>query len=169
MLRRRSDGGTSVFYRASLFHELSPAEQLSVLLELSPSERQPWIRMLPLDDAADLVQAAPHEQRAGLLELLEDAARREVKALLAYAEDVAGGLMDPRFVRLRPEFTVDEAISYLRIQGRDLAQPINYAYVLDADQRLLGVVPPLDLFTSPIDRTVAGSDDDGRDHRAGAN
>lgn len=143
-----------MFDRAPLFHELSPPEQLSVLLELPPPERMAWMRMLPLDDAADLVQAAPDAHRDGLLALLEDVARREVKALLAYAEDVAGGLMNPRFVRLRPEFTVDEAISYLRIQGRDVAQPINYGYVLDADQRLLGVVSPLDLFSSPVDRTV---------------
>lgn len=144
----------NVFYRAPLFHQLSPAEQLPVFLELPQSERLAWMRMLPLDDAADLVQAAPVAQREALLELLDAAARREVTALLAYAEDVAGGLMNPRFVRLRPEFTVDEAISYLRIQGRDVAQPIHYGYVLDTDQRLLGVVSPLDLLSSASERTV---------------
>jgi magnesium transporter len=144
-----------VLYRASWFQQLSPAEQLSALLELPLPERLAWMRTLPLDDATDLIQAAPISQRDELLGLLEDPARREVKALLAYAEDVAGGLMNPRFARLRPEFTVDEAISYLRIYGRDVAQPINYGYVLDADQHLLGVVSPLDLFSSPTERTVA--------------
>lgn len=144
-----------MLYRASWFQHLSPPEQLSAILELPPPERLAWMRTLPLDDATDLIQAAPISQRDELLGLLEDPARREVKALLAYAEDVAGGLMNPRFVRLRPEFTADEAISYLRIYGRDVAQPINYGYVLDADQRLLGVVSPLDLFSSPTERTVA--------------
>lgn len=144
-----------MLYRASWFQQLSPAEQLSALLELPLPERLAWMRTLPLDDATDLIQAAPISQRDELLGLLEDPARREVKALLAYAEDVAGGLMNPRFARLRPEFTVDEAISYLRIYGRDVAQPINYGYVLDADQHLLGVVSPLDLFSSPTERTVA--------------
>lgn len=140
--------------RARQFHQLDPTEQLSVLLELPPAEQLIWMRMLPLDDAADLIQAAPPEQRDRLLGLLEDGARSEVKALLAYAEDVAGGLMNPRFVRLRPELTVAEAISYLRMQGRDSARPVNYGYVLDAEQRLLGVVDPLDLFSSPADRMI---------------
>jgi len=143
-----------VSYRASLFGRLSPAEQLVVLRESPPSEQLASIRTLPLDDAADLIQAAPDAQRDGLLGLLEDAARSEVRALLAYAEDVAGGLMNPRFVRLRPEFSVDEAIRYLRIHGRDFARPISDAYVLDAEQRLLGVVSPLDLFSSPANQTI---------------
>lgn len=141
-------------YRAPLFHQLSPADQFSVLLELPPPERLARMRMLPLDDAADLIQAAPDAQRDELLGLLEDTARYEVKALLAYAQDVAGGLMNPRFVRLRPEFSVDEAIRYLRLYGRDVAQPIGDAYVLDGEQHLLGIVSPLDLFASPVNQTV---------------
>lgn len=61
-----------MFDRVPLFHELSPPEQLSVLLDLSPPERLARMRMLPLDNAADLVQAAPDEHHDGLLELLED-------------------------------------------------------------------------------------------------
>ncbi len=136
------------------FLDVSPAEQVSIVLELPLSARLPWVRLLPLDDAADLVQAAPDREREGLLGLLDDEARREVRALMAYSEDVAGGLMNPRFMRLRPELTVDEAISYLRKQKPDLSLPINYGYVLDSEQRLLGVVPPLELFSSPADQTV---------------
>ena len=136
------------------FLDLGAPEQVSMLLELPPHERLPWIRMLPLDDAADLVQAASAEDRTGLLALLDEAARREVTALMAYSEDVAGGLMDPRFIRLRPELTVDEAISYLRKQGPDVSLPIDYGYVLDAEQHLLGVVPALALFSSPAEVTI---------------
>jgi magnesium transporter len=125
-----------------------------MLLGMAPAERLEWMRLLPLDDAADLVQAAPDEDREGLLALLDDAARTEVVALMAYAEDVAGGLMDPRFMRLRPEFTMDQAIRYLRKQGPDVTLPIHYGYVLDPDQQLLGVVPPLALFASRADQTV---------------
>ena len=81
------------------FPELGPADQLAMLLDMPSAERLPWIRLPPLDDAADLVQAAPAEEREGLLALLGDAARREVTALMAYSEDVAGGLMNPRFMR----------------------------------------------------------------------
>ena len=56
-------------------------------------------------------------------------------ALLAYAEDDAGGLMSPRYVRLRPDMSVDEAIAYLRRAARDeRVETIYYIYVLDDGQ-----------------------------------
>ena len=81
------------------------------------------MRLLPPDDAADVIQEAPTEKREALLALLDEPTRREVTALLAYAEDDAGGLMNPRFARLRPDMTVDEAISYLRKQMREQPRP----------------------------------------------
>ena len=62
--------------------------------------------------------------------------------------------MNPRFMRLRPELTVDEAIRYLRKQGVDASLPIHYGYVLDPAQRLLGVVPTHTLFSSPEEQTI---------------
>ena len=122
--------------------------------EFRSREHLASMRLLPLDDAADLVQAAPADEREGLLALLDEAARREVIALMAYSEDVAGGLMNPRFIRLRPELRVDEAISYVRKQGPDVSLPINYGYVLDPDQRLLGVVAAAGLLAAPAHLTV---------------
>jgi magnesium transporter len=147
---------TTQFHRPAPddFLELSPAEQVSMVLSMPPAERFAWVRLLPLDDAADFVQAAPADERDGLLALLDDAARREVTALMAYSEDVAGGLMNPRFMRLRPELMVDEAISYLRKQGMDASLPIHYGYVLDPDQRLLGVIPTHKLFSFPAQQTI---------------
>ena len=73
--------------------------------------------------------------------------RAEVSALLAYKEDEAGGLMNPRFARLRPEMDIDEAIAYLRRQAGQV-ETIYYAYVLDTDQRLLGIVSLRDLLSA---------------------
>jgi len=133
--------------RERLFLGLSAWEQAEILLVMPVHERFTYVRVLPPDDAADLIQEAPEEERAGLLELLDPVARAEVGALLAYAEDDAGGLMNPRFARLRPEMTVDEAISYLRLQGRNM-ETIYYGYALDSEQRPLGVVSLRDLFTA---------------------
>jgi magnesium transporter len=112
------------------------------------------MRLLAPDDAADVIQAAPPAERAGLLALLEDTTRIEVTALLAYAEDEAGGLMNPRFARVRPDMSVDEAISYLRRQAREQLATIYYVYVLDGQQRLLGVVSFRELFAAPGEKTV---------------
>jgi magnesium transporter len=133
---------------------LPARDQAELILRTSPVERRFWMRLLPLDDAADVIQAAPEEEREGLLALLDDSAHREVAALLAYAEDDAGGLMNPHFARLRPEMSVDEAIAYLRRQARERLETIYYVYVLDPEQRLLGVVTFRELFAAPPDKTV---------------
>ncbi len=136
------------------FLSLSARDQEELLLSLPPPQRRSWIRLLPPDDAADLVQAAPPDRRESLLALLDDPSRKEVGALLAYAEDEAGGLMNPRFARVRPDMTVDEALSYLRRQARDHAETIYYAYALDEEQRLLGVASFRDLFAARPDTRV---------------
>jgi len=128
------------------FLALSSRGQAGLILEFPEAERRSWLRLLAPDDAADALQRIPKTQRDGLLALLDEPTRKEVAALLAYAEDAAGGLMNPRFARVRPDMTVDEAISYLRKQKREHVETIYYAYVLDEAQHLLGVVSFRELF-----------------------
>src|SRR5215467_12743610 len=139
--------------RDDFFLALSARDQSELIRSLPQNERRIWMRLLPPDDATDLIQETPEEDRHGLLGLLDDYTRREVVALLAYAEDDAGGLMSPRFARLRPDMTVDEAVTYLRRQAEQV-ETIHYAYVLDSDQKLLGVVPLRRLMSAPRDQRV---------------
>ena len=135
------------------FFSLSARDQAELVLAL-PSERRSWVRLLAPDDVADLVQAAPEEERQGLLALLDEQTRKEATALLAYAEDEAGGLMSPRYARVRPDMSVDEALAYLRKQARGRVETLYYTYVLDAEQRLLGVVSFRELFAADPARKV---------------
>ena len=135
------------------FLSLDARDQCELLLTVPEGERRIWMRLLPPDDAADLVQLASETHRAQLLDLLDTATRQEVTALLAYEEDQAGGLMSPRFARLRPEMTVDEVIGYLRRQAAQL-ETMYYAYAVDSEQRLLGVVSFRDLFSADREKTI---------------
>lgn len=130
-----------------LFLSLNAHDQAELLANASALEKRSWVRLLAPDDVADLIQENA-DTREEILSLLDPQTKREVTALLAYAEDNAGGLMSSRFVRLRPDMSVDEAISYLRIQSKTQVETIYYCYVLDADQTLLGVVSFRELFTS---------------------
>lgn len=137
------------------FLEMSARDQADLLLRMPKEEQRSWMRLLPPDDAADLVQEAPRDERDRLLGLLDEPTRREVTALLAYGEDAAGGLMNPRYARLRPEMTVDEAISYLRRQAREqTSETLYYVYVLDDQQHLLGVVSVRQLLAAPPQKRV---------------
>jgi magnesium transporter len=133
---------------------LSAREMAAVLLALPSGERRSWVRLLPPDDVADLIQQAPAGERESLLGLLDGPTRNEVAGLLAYAEDEAGGLMSPRFARVRPDATVDEAISYLRKEARARLETLYYIYALDEHQRLLGVVSLKQLFAAGPDKKV---------------
>jgi magnesium transporter len=136
------------------FLSLSAGDMADLLHALPEKERRVWVRLLAPDDAADLLQSAEPEDREKLLLCLDDPTRKEVTALMAYAEDEAGGLMNPRFARCRPDMTVDEAVSYLRRQARENLETIYYVYVADEQQHLLGVVSFRELFIAKPDKRV---------------
>src|SRR3954452_4793449 len=65
------------------FLALDTRDKAELILGLPEGERRLWMRLLPPDDAADVVQSAPPDERDSLLEMLDEATRREVAALLA--------------------------------------------------------------------------------------
>lgn len=137
-----------------LFLSLKTLDQSELIAEASSLEKRSWVRLLAPDDVADLIQQMGADYREELLSILDPQTRREVTALLAYADDNAGGLMSSRFARLRPDMNVDEAISYLRIQAKTQVETIYYAYVLEADQTLLGVISFRELFSAPAHKKI---------------
>ncbi|MEI7972939.1 MAG: magnesium transporter [Bdellovibrio sp.] len=137
-----------------LFLRLTTHDQAELLRDMPSLEKRSWVRLLAPDDVADVIQDLGSHYREECLSLLDPQTRREVTALLAYAEDNAGGLMSSRFVRLRPDMTVDEAISYLRIQSKTHVETIYYAYVLENDQTLMGVVSFRELFQAAPSKLV---------------
>src|SRR5258706_7716498 len=102
----------------------------------------------------EIVQQSAVPERDGLLGLLDDKPRREVQGLLDYASEHSAGKIHPLYVRLRPEMSVDEAVSFLRRDARDRSQTIYYAYVTDSEERLLGIVSFRDLLTTAGDTSV---------------
>jgi magnesium transporter len=135
------------------FLGLSARDQAELILALPSAERRSWVRLLAPDDAADMIQELPSGNREEIMALLDDPTRAEVSGLLAYAEDDAGGLMSPRYARLRPDMSVDEAIGYLR-RAAQRAETLTYAYVLSLDNHLLGVISYRDLITAKPDAKI---------------
>jgi len=141
-------------YMDDFFLSLDAKAQSELVLALPAAGRRLFVRLLAPDDAADFIQASPRNEREDLMNLMDDTTRKDVRALLDYRADVAGGLMNPRFARLRPEETIDEALTYLR-QQLSHVETIYYAYVLGEDQRLLGVVSLKDLVRADQSKKVA--------------
>lgn len=132
---------------------MNAIDQAELLASMPEPERRVWMRYLDPDDLADVLLEVSDEQREQMISLLDERHRHEVNALLAYAEDDAGGLMNPRFARLRPELTIEEAIRYLRKQSQGRIS-LEHLYVLDEAQCLLGEVALDSLLSARSDELV---------------
>jgi magnesium transporter len=123
-----------------LFLALTHDDQAELIAQIPAHKRRSWLRILPLDEAADVIQLLDPELKNLCLDLLDPESRREVLGLLAYADDDAGGLMTPNIVRLRPDMEVQLAIRYLRTYSKYHDETIYYCYVVEPDGLLKGVV-----------------------------
>lgn len=138
------------------FSSIPCEDQVDMLCNMPSKEQRLWMRTLAPDDAADVLQLVEDEEkRESLKKCLQDRVRKEVDALMAYEEDEAGGLMSPRFARIRPDMKIDEAILYVRRQVREELETMYYVYVLDNQQHLMGVVPFEELFKADGNRIVS--------------
>jgi magnesium transporter len=107
---------------------------------------------LPMDDAAEFLEDLDDAQADRLIELMEPEDRAEVKELLSYGEDSAGRLMTRNVAALRRSWTVDETLVYLR--SLEEAESLHYLYVVDANDKLIGVIPLRALIRAPASATI---------------
>ena len=91
------------------------------------------------DDATDVLDELDEEHRDVLLERLEDDDAEEIRSLLAFDPDTAGGIMNTEIIILEQSLTADQAIMHIRHEMEDKEIPY-YAYIVDNAERLVGVL-----------------------------
>ncbi len=128
-------------FQADLLGHFPDEKVADVLEEMSP------------DEATDLLAELPDERRQGLLKLMERDEAEEVRELLRYEEDTAGGLMTTEYVSVTPDLTAAQAIEHLRRLSEE-AELLYYVYVTDAEEHLLGVFSLSDLIMAQPDTPV---------------
>jgi len=112
--------------RAELFELLKDEELSGIVLHLDP------------DDAADVLSELPEEERAELLMTIPAAESAEIRELMGYSEDSAGGIMDPVVIGVSEDATVAEAINEIR--AAEIDEDFYSVYVVDKRGRFLGDV-----------------------------
>ena len=133
---------------ADVLDEMRPEPAADVLQELTPAEAAKLITEMETDQAVDVIGALDAEERTALLAALDPEAASEVERLLVYAADTAGGMMTTDYAALPVGMTAGESIEALRRLHDELGSNLLYVYVVDDDQRLLGVVSFRDLVFS---------------------
>jgi magnesium transporter len=86
----------------------------------------------------------PAERSEDLLDLMQDQEAKDVRLLLSYPEDSAGGIMTTDLAAIRPGLTAAKAIEAIRLAEPE-AESIFYVYVTDEENHLLGVFSLSDL------------------------
>lgn len=110
------------------------------------------IDQLETDDAADVLAALPDEMALRILPGLEDV--DDLRELLGYAEDTAGGIMGTEYVAVHRDWTVAEATEEVR-RNAEAVEEIYTVFVLDDAERLVGTVSLMRLLLSPASTLVA--------------
>ncbi len=139
---------------ADAIEEMEPDTQVEVLEDLAPERAADILEEMSPDDAADLVADLSDEARDEILALMEAEEKTEVQELLAYPEDTAGGIMTTEFVAVPAHLTAAETIDRLRELEPD-AETIYYVYVIDDDDRLVGVLSLRDLIVAQPETRIA--------------
>lgn len=158
---------------AELYHELDIDEaeylyllldeetQADVLMELDEDERQQLlskmdaediakqIEHLDTDDAVDVIQELDEEEREKILSHIDDVEQAgDIIDLLKYDEDTAGGLMGTEMIVVNENWSMPQCIKEMRAQAEDLDDIYNI-YVVDDEERLLGILPLKKMITDP--------------------
>ncbi len=120
--------------------ELPEGMQEDLLAVLKPSEIEDVVEHLDSDDAVDILQAVHKNVADEVMELLEPEERRGIEPLLAHDEESAGGLMQAELFKVRNDWNVEKVLKVLRRFGKEI-ENLNYVYVVDDDDLLVGVLP----------------------------
>lgn len=131
-----------------VLEHMDPEDASALLARLRKGEAADFVEEMWPDKAVDVLEELPPSVREEVLSRVEPAEARVIRELIAYPHDTAGGLMSPDVVALPEDLTVEEAIERLR-QMADEAETLYYAYVVDEDRRLRGVLSMRDLILSP--------------------
>jgi len=130
---------------ADALTEVDPEIQASILESLETETAADIVEEMSPDHAADALSELGAETSEEILEEMENAPKTEVRELLEFEEDSAGGMMNTEYVSLHEHATVADALQALK-QNEDLLESLNTMFLVDAHDRLRAAIPLARLF-----------------------
>ena len=139
---------------AELMEYISPQMQVELLGEIDQEVASKILTRLPHDAAADVLGDMEEDETETYLDKLPHKFSEEVRELLTYNEDTAGGIMNPVVLTVNSDMSVQDVLNYIRIKAERDNLELYYIYVVDKQNHLLGVVSLRKLLTSPVTKKV---------------
>ena len=120
-----------------------------ILEALSVKEIAGEIKELDSDDAVDILSDLPDEKQEKVISFIKDESKTEnIRELLNYEEDTAGGLMAKELISVNENWSVLKCLREIRRQAKDITR-VHSIYVLNRKKVLIGRLSLKDLITSP--------------------
>jgi len=120
-----------------LMERLSPQKAGAILEQLDSVRARELLASMPPRQASFVIQHMDEGKREDALKALPDARARQLRELMHYPAEMAGGMMEPRVASIRADLNVQSTIAVLRKAPR---QTLYYLYVTDGDGKLVGVL-----------------------------
>ncbi|MBP7342561.1 MAG: magnesium transporter [Smithellaceae bacterium] len=127
--------------------ELSDSSREQIIEDLSNEQLTDIIEEMDSDDRADIIAELSDDQAKAVLDAIEPAESEEVKELLSYPEDTAGGIMQSELVSVSKTATINDAFQAVA-SAKDEIENISNIFVVDDEERLVGTVPLQSLITT---------------------
>ncbi|MAI92584.1 MAG: magnesium transporter [Flavobacteriaceae bacterium] len=128
--------------------ELDDDYREKILKNLSIKEIAEEVEELDSDDATDIISELPEEKQKKVISKIIDAEHKaDIKELLKYDEDSAGGLMAKELIKVNENWTVTRCVKEMRSQASEVTR-VHSVYVIDNDDILLGRLSLKDLLVA---------------------
>ena len=139
---------------AETFEYLDRETQMTLLKTLGQQEVATVLNEMRPDDRTALLEELPGPVVQQLIALLTPDERKVAQSLLGYPEKSVGRLMTPDYIAVRRDWTIGDALNYIRANGKD-SETLNVIYVIDDKGKLIDDLKIRELLLSPLDRRVA--------------
>ena len=134
---------------AELLEFLNPQIQVEILSTIDEEKASRIILKMPHDSVADVLGDLEDSDSENYLNKLPERISNQIRELLSYPEDSAGGIMNSDVITVDKDMTVDDVVAFLRIKAETDKVELLYVYVTDKSGHLLGVLSLRSLFTTP--------------------
>ncbi len=124
---------------AEIISHLEPETQIALSTDIADDRLARIISKMDADDRVDFIHQLSEERSEALLHRLAQSERDDILKLGSYREGTAGAVMTSEYATLAPQLTVRQALDKLRLEAPN-KETIYYAYVIDRQRRLLGIV-----------------------------
>ncbi len=130
---------TGTDFDFSALNEVDDSVREEILEELEPETVADGVRELESDDAVELLEGLDEKDQEEILEKLLPSERDALERSLDYPENSAGRRMQTEFIAVPPDWTVGQAIDYMR-DTPDLPDRFYEIYAVDGAQHWQGAV-----------------------------